>query len=219
MVTIISYLFDPLPNAIMTALVGLSAIYWLVTFVSGDFLGDLDVGAPEGLDVDTDLDGAEPSFFSKALEFINVGKVPIMVVLSTFKLISWLFTLAASMIWNIGAWGWKSALILLPVFFIAYFLTRWATKPLIKVYKTMGYNGEEAHELIGRTGFMKSTIEGDKLGYAEVIIMKDVIRVLVKSKSKQRISYNAEVMLVDEGDGGKYYWVIPEITVQNVLQD
>lgn len=214
-----SYLFDPLPNAIMTVLVGLSAIYWLVTFVSGDFLGDLDVGAPEGLDVDSDLDGAEPSFFSKALEFINVGKVPIMVVISTFKLISWLFTLATSMIWNIGAWGWKSALILLPIFFIAYFLTRWATKPLIKVYKTMGYNGEEAHELIGRTGYMRSNIEGDKLGYAEVVIMKDVIRVLVKSKSQQRIPYNTEVTLVDEADGGKYYWVIPEITVQNVLND
>ena len=52
-------LFHPLSNAIMTVLTGITAIYWLFTFIAGDFFGD---GAPEteldvqGADVDTDTE-------------------------------------------------------------------------------------------------------------------------------------------------------------------
>lgn len=217
MAEILNYFFHPLPNAIMTVLVSLSAIYWILTFISGDFLGDLDVDLDAGVDVDGHGEVNDPSFFSKALAFINVGKVPVMVVLSTFKFIAWIFTLASSMIWNISNWGWKSGLILIPVFLLAYFLTRLATKPLIKVYRSMGYNGEEQHELIGRNGKMKSAIYGDKLGYAEVVILNDVIRVLVKSKTGDPIPYGAEVLLVGDADKGRYYLVVPEVNIHNVL--
>ncbi len=219
MADILNYFFHPLPNAIMTVLVSLSAIYWLLTFISGDFLGDLDMDLEAGVDVDAQGGVEGPSFFSRALAFINVGKVPVMVVLSTFKFIAWMFTLASSMIWNIGSWGWKSGLILIPVFILAYFLTRLATRPLIRIYRSMGYNGEEQHELIGRTARMKSAISGDKLGYAEVVILNDVIRVLVKSKSGGAIPYGAEVTLMSDADGGRYYLVEPDINIHNVLND
>lgn len=220
MTSIIQWLFHPLPNAIMTVLLGLSALYWLLTFIAGDFLGDIDLEPDLGIDMDSDLGGevaAEPSIFQKALSFINVGKVPIMLVMSMFKFIAWLFSLATTMIWNISNWGWKSGLILLPIFIITFFLTKWATQPFIKIYKQMGYNGEIAHDLIGRIAVLKSSIKNDTLGTAELTIQHDVLKVMVKSKTGTPIDFNATVTIVAESKDKSFYWVIPEINLNNVI--
>jgi hypothetical protein len=219
-------LFNPLSNGIMTVLTGITALYWVFTFLAGDFLGDMDF-APEvdgtvEVDTDTDIDagesGSEQSFFSKALEFINVGKVPFMIVYSTFKFIAWIVTLVSSVVFGLAAWGWTSVFILIPVIAISYFLTRFATKPMVKLYHAMGYNGEEAHDLLGRIAKMRSTVNGDKLGAAELVIDNDVIRINVKSKSGEQINYNADVMIAAESPDRRYYYVVPELTLDNILQ-
>ncbi len=218
MIGIISLLFHPLSNAIMTILLGISVLYWLLTFVAGDFLADLDVAPDLGVDLDMDGDLAiEPSFFQKALSFINVGKVPIMVIITMFKFISWIFTLAASMLWNLNQWGWKSALILIPIFIIVFFITRWATKPFIKIYQHMGYNGEEALDLIGRDAVLKSNIRAENLGTAELTIQNDVIKILVKSKNGTPIEFDTTVTIMEESDDKRFYWVKEEINLKNVL--
>src|SRR5688572_9980542 len=105
-------LFHPLSNGIMTVLTGITALYWVFTLIAGDFLGDLDF-APEvdtGIDVspDTDVDGdisAEQGWFSKAMDYVNVGKVPFMVVYSTFKFIAWIVTLLSSVFLGLASWG------------------------------------------------------------------------------------------------------------------
>ncbi|RYY60475.1 MAG: hypothetical protein EOO05_09780 [Chitinophagaceae bacterium] len=223
--TLSELLFHPLSNAIMTILSGITALYWIFSFLAGDFLGDMDF-APEvdggiGVDTDADIDageaGGEQSFFSKALEFVNVGKVPFMIVYSVFKFIAWIITLLSSVVFKIADWGWKSALILIPVFIIAFLITRYATKPLVKMYNAMGYNGEEAHDLIGRIARMRSAVTGDKIGAAELVINNDVIRINVKSKSGDPINYNSEVMIADESTDKRYYYVVPEITLNNIL--
>ncbi|MHA4844580.1 hypothetical protein ACX0G7_10470 [Flavitalea antarctica] len=209
----------------MTVLTGITALYWVFTLIAGDFLGDLDF-APEvdtGVDVSPDTDvnagetGAEQSWFSKAMDYVNVGKVPFMVVYSTFKFIAWIITLVSSIFLGMASWGWKSALILLPVFALAFFLTRFVTKPLVKVYKTMGYNGDESVDLLGRIAKMRSSVSGDKIGAAEIVVNNDVIRLNVKSKSGETINYNADVMIADESKDGRFYYVVPEITLNNIV--
>lgn len=218
MTSIITMLFNPLPNAIMSILLGISAFYWLLTFISGDFLGDWDLDAELGVDVDADAEVAvEPSFFQKALAFINVGKVPIMVIISMFKFIAWIFTLASSLLWNVGEWGWKSGLILIPIGILSYFVTRWATKPFIRVYKQMGYNGEETHDLIGRVAILQSNIKDDALGTAELTIQNDVLKILVKSKHGKAIPYRSQITLLEESTDKQFYWVEEEINLENVL--
>ncbi|WP_276485315.1 OB-fold-containig protein [Paraflavitalea pollutisoli] len=227
MTSFVHLLFNPLSNAIMTVLSGITAIYWLFTFIAGGLFHDghhidhhLDI---HGADIDTDTDAdlhdsiGDKSFLHKTLDYVNIGKVPFMIILSTFKFIAWIVTLISSIVLDLAAWGWKSVLILAPVSLIAYFLTRYATKPLVKIYYAMGYNGEEAHELLGRTARMKSTIAGDKIGAAELQIQSDVIRINVKSKTGEAIQYNAEVMIADESADRKYYYVVPEINLNNIV--
>jgi len=215
---LIAMLFHPLPNAVMTTLLGIAALYWIITFIAGDFLGDLDVDLDSDLDADGDSDvSTEPSTFQKVLSYINIGKVPMMVVISMFKFIAWIFTMASSMFFDLASWGLKSILILIPIFIISYFLTRWATKPFVKIYKQMGYSGEEAIDLIGRIATLKSTIKDEALGTAELTIQSDVIKVLVKSKNGQEIAFNSAITILEESDDKRFYWVQPEINLHNVL--
>ncbi len=228
MAEIMDLLFHPLSNGIMTVLTGITALYWIFTFIAGDFLGDLDLSTEFDADVDVDAAGAdtdtdindnnsEKSLWSKSMEYINVGKVPFMVVYSTFKFIAWIITLGSSIAFGFGALGWRSALFLLPIFVVAYFITRYATKPFIKIYKAMGYNGEEKHDLIGRVARMRSSITADKVGSAELVINKDVIRISVKSKDGSALAYNAEVMIADESKDKRYYLVVPEVNLNNIV--
>lgn len=223
MTGILDLLFHPLANAIMTILAGLSALYWVFTFLAGDFLGHMDVGVDFDTDVDLDVDagldvdgGAELSGFEKAMQYINVGKVPFMVVLSVFKFIAWIGTLLSSVAFNTFSWGWKSALLLIPVFIITFFLTRLATRPLVKIYRQMGYNGEEAHDLLGRTALMRSDISGTKIGNAELRIHTDLIRINVQSKDGMAIGYNQDVTIVDEVKGRNIYIVQAEVNLNNI---
>jgi hypothetical protein len=223
---IIEILFHPLSNAIMTVLTGVTALYWITTFIAGDLFGDGGADSEfnvEGADLDTDVAGGsddvgtDQPFFQKALEFVNVGKVPFMMVYSVFKFVAWILTLASSVVLGLASWGWKSAIILIPVFFVAYVITRYATKPLVKVYNAMGYNGEEPQELLGRTGRMRSTISGDMIGAAEVKIQSDIVRINVKSKTGESIGYDAEVMIAGESTDKKFYLVVPDINLSNIV--
>lgn len=223
---VVKLLFHPLSNAIMTVLSGFTALYWIFTFIAGDFFGDADVDADvhvHGADVDTDTDAdlndsvGDKPFFQKALEFVNIGKVPFMIVFSTFKFIAWIITLTSSVALGLASWGWKSVLILIPVFLVAFIITRYATKPLVKVYNAMGYNGEESHDLMGRIAKMRSTISGKTIGAAELVVGSDVIRINVQSKTGESLEYNADVMIADESVDKKYYLVVKEVNLGNVV--
>ena len=64
---------------------------------------------------------------------------------------------------------------------------------------------------------MKSTISGDKIGAAELKIQNDIIRINVKSKTGDVIGYDAEVMIAGESADKKFYLVVPEINLSNIV--
>lgn len=207
----------------MTVLTGITALYWMVTFLTGEFFSDSDADVHlhvHGTDIDTDTVediGGDKPFFHEALEFINVGKMPFMVVYSTFKFIAWIVTLISSVVLGLASWGWKSVFMLLPVLLVAFVLTRYATKPFVKLYSLMGYTGEESYDLMGRVARMRCTIQGNTIGAAELRVNGDQIRIMVKSKTGEAIAYNAEVMIADESADKKYYLVVPEINLNNIV--
>ncbi len=103
---------------------GVLAVFWLFTFLSGagfdaldidlDFDADVDVDADVDIDGDVDADGdsdsdvsseKEPGFFMKFLNFMNIGKVPFMLILSTLKFFMWVITLFTTSVVNVTGWG------------------------------------------------------------------------------------------------------------------
>jgi hypothetical protein len=222
MADLLNLLFYPLSNGIMTVLTGFSLLYWLFVMISGDgfdFSVDGDLGLEGELgdvsEVDS-LDGTEMGFFEKAWDFINVGKVPVMVIVTLFKFVSWILTLASSIIFGLGKMGIWSVLILIPVFIIAYFLMHFLTKPFVKLYKNLGYKGDDPIDFLGRTGKMKSTIENSKIGSAEFYINGDVIRLNVISKDGSKIDYNDTILILNESEDRKIFYVKKEINLSNI---
>lgn len=217
MAELLNLLFHPLSNGIMTVLTGISLLYWVFMFFSGDGIdteAEFHMGDVADGDVNTDTDG-EMSFGSKVMEFINIGKMPLMVIITLFKFIGWILTLLSSIFFGLANWGIKSVLVLIPVFIITYIIMHFVTKPLVKMYKNLGYNGEEPIDFLGRTGILKSTIENNRIGILEVSILNDVFRLNVKSHEGTRIAYGTEVMIVKLTENN-IYEVKPNITIHNI---
>lgn len=230
-------LMHPLPNAVTTVIMGVLVVYWLFVLLSGTGLDDLDLGfdfdvdIPEtdietdvdaGNDTDTDTDpedaGAEkrPGFFIKFLQFLNVGKVPFMLIFSTFKFFLWIGSLITTQFINVTTWGAWSLAILIPLAVIALFISKGVTNPLVKVFKELGYKGEDEIDFLGRSGKMISSINNDKIGSAEVIIDKNPIRLNVKSIDGTQLNYGDYVIIADETKDKKIYLVSKEISIRNL---
>lgn len=230
MAEILNILFNPLPNAIMTFLTGISLVYWLFTMLMGDGINfgtdaSIEFHGADIQDIDTDLDlegdtdaelSTEPSFFAKAIEFINIGKAPMMVIITLFQFIGWVLTIISSMVFKLGEYGMQSVLILIPIIILTFLIMHYVTIPVVKLYKNIGYLGEEAYDYLGRSAKMKSTIQGDSLGLAEVIINKDIIRLHVKSADGSKINYGEEIIITNEGPSKKYYLAQKDVNLNTL---
>lgn len=238
-------LMHPLPNAVMTVIMGVLFLYWLFAFISGagfeglDF--DVDVDADIDIDVDvpdvdtevyagTEIDGSdtpvdgsdsdtdiekEPGFFMKFLNFLNVGKVPFMLILSAFKFFIWIGSLITTSLVNVTGWGLWSLLILLPLAFVSLFFTKLSTNPLVKIFKELGYKGEEEIDFMGRSGKMLSSIKDEKIGTAEFLVDKNPMKLNVVSIDGQELKYGEYVIIADESEDKRIYYVSKEMSIRN----
>ena len=237
-------LMHPLPNAVMTVIMAILVVYWLFVLLLGVGLEDLDLGfdfdvdVPDidvnaDIEVDTDIDidadadidtdsdnevaaDKSPGFFAHFLNFMNVGRVPFMLVLSTLKFFIWIGSLITTSLVNITAWGLYSLLILIPIAIIAVFFTKFATNPMVKFFKEIGYKGEEEIDFLGRSGKMLSNIKNEKIGIAEFLVDKNPIKLNVKSLDGAEIKYGEYVVIMDESDDKKYYLVNKEVSIRNL---
>ncbi|MDR0742781.1 MAG: YqiJ family protein [Tannerella sp.] len=228
-------LMHPLPNAVMTVIMAVLAIYWLFTFLLGVGLEVPDLGFDVDADVsdvdvdvpETDADTADseqdvtseksPGFFMKFLNFINIGRVPFMLVLSTFKFFMWIGSLITTSLVNVTSWGLFSLFILAPIAIIAVFFTKFATNPMVKFFRETGYKGEEEIDFLGRSGRMLSTISGEKIGTAEFLIDRNPIKLSVQSMDGSEIKYGDYIVVMDESDDKrKHYLVNKEVSIRNL---
>lgn len=231
---LIHHLFNPLPNAIMTVLMIISIIYWIISFLGGgidntdiDLDLDIDVNADVdiGAEVDTEFDlhnnqmdtlsdseiaphlQTEPSIFIKVLHYMNVGKVPFMIVLTLLKFFTWSGTILATTIPSVANLGMKSVVILIPLSIIAIFITHYATTPIAKFLHNTGYHGEEAIDFIGKEGKMLSSISNYKKGNVEILIENDPVKLLVTSNDGEQLSFGEKVLIINKSTDKNVYIV------------
>ncbi len=221
-------LFNPLPNGIMTILMGFSLIYWIFQLLAGDgidigtdseiHLGDInDVDANSDSDFDKNIDTSiEPSFLSKCLEFINVGKVPLMVLVTVFKFISWIITIVSTSILGLTKFGIWSVVILIPIFIFVFVLMHWISKPLVKLFSELGYHGEEEMDFIGRIGTIKSTVENRKIGSAEFKINQDIYTLNIVSQTGEKINFGEDIIIINEDKSQNIYYVTKHLSLNNL---
>jgi hypothetical protein len=209
---ILHILLNPLPNAIMSGLMIVILLYWIASFLGISF-DDLDLGVEVATDIDTDFDIAAESaledvdadmgevhtqgVFIRFLQFLNIGKVPFMLVLSCLIFFVWAGSLITTYLIPTQAWGWKAVLLLIPLLILSVFITRIVTIPIARLLEKTGYRGEDEIDFFGSAGKMLSTIEGSKIGIAEFIIEKDPIKLNVVSLNGDQLKYGDIVIITD----------------------
>lgn len=208
----------PLPNGIMTVIVAILTVFWLITLLGGMDMDAIDIGGDVDIDADVDMDAdvASPGALAEFLSFLNIGRVPFMLVVTVFMLLIWIGTLTITGIINIGFLGSLSALILIPLAIVSIFLTKLVTTPMAKFFDKIGYRGEEEIDFLGRSGKMTSTIVGEKVGTAEFVVDKNPIRLNVKSIDGEELKYGDYIIIADETPDRKVYLVSKEISLRNI---
>ena len=177
-----------LVNFPFTVLIILVTLYWLLVMfgmVTGDHgvdaHGEVGHDLDSGLDtdVDSDLDAEHHveghhhghhdggSLWSSALKFVNLGEVPVMVVLSVLVLSSWTFSMVANHYWTGGSS--LLALAFLGVnFVVTIFITRYVTMPLKPLFRAINKQYDKPVEIVGTHCKILTTEANGEFGQAEI---------------------------------------------------
>lgn len=87
---------------------------------------------------------------------------------------------------------------------------------MARLFKELGYKGEEEIDFLGRTGKMTSTIKDKKIGTAEFLIDGNPIKLNVMSIDGAEIRYGDYILIADESDDKKIFFVSKEISIRNL---
>ena len=205
---LINVSFNP-ANTVLSVLLILSVVYWILTMVTG--VGDYDIDFDTDIDADFDApDGMvevpqDPSSFIQFLKFLNLDIIPITFFLTLVLLFTWLINVNISFFIPLPFWMYF--ITIAPAFIASLFLTKYMIMPLKPFFKEINHKGEVAYDYLGRVGILKSSIENDKLGMLEIIINKDPIKLLVKSKDGSLLKQGEKVQIVNENPDKKFYFV------------
>lgn len=203
--------FSPV-NTVLSILLILAVLYWVFTIVTGL---DIDVGFDADLDMDMDTPDGQvhvaenPSPWIQFLTFLDLDIVPIAYFLTISLFFTWLGSFYLEVFASFQVW--VSVLLVFPLFMGSIFLTKLLLKPLKPFFREINHKGERPHDFLGRTGRLKSTIHGNKIGILEIFIGSDPMTLMVKSKGGEKIEYGETVFIVDEDPNRKYFYVATEI--------
>ncbi|MEZ4786739.1 MAG: hypothetical protein R2790_02380 [Flavobacterium haoranii] len=202
--------FNP-ANTILSVLLLLSVLYWILTIFTG--IGEYDIDLDTDIDADTSLDNPDglievnqdPSSFIQFLKFLNLDIIPITFFLTLALLFTWLINVNLSFYLPFPSWFFF--ITILPALIVSIFITKYVCLPLKPIFKEINHKGELAHDFLGRSGKLISTIKEDKMGMIEIIINKDPIKLMVKSKDGVEIKQGENAVIVDEEPQKKFYYV------------
>lgn len=173
-----------------TLFLGVVVLYWLVVIVG--FIG-LDI-----LDFDADLDiEAEIPHAGGALHAIlnhlNIGKVPLTIIISFMSLKMWVLALIYNSIlggWSAGLFAGAAVLFgivaFLVFFFVSLFLTGMSTAPLKKLFEINTTTG--GAELLGMDCVVKSSKVTATFGQAEIQIKNSFMLLSVRCDEENQLS-------------------------------
>jgi len=220
-------------NLFLTLLLGLVALYWLSVIIgaigmdSFDFDLDLDADIDVDIDVDVDVDvdvdidadvdadatgigsAVGGSLFIGILRFLNFGRVPFMVLLSTIILSTWSIAIYcnhdASFI-NPGNSTSMAAILFFPNLIISLLLSKIFTAPLVPIFAKLN-TAEKALVIDGKVGTLMTSIKEEETGQLKIDINGSIVSLSVQSNNGKSIQKGDKVVVIEKTDDGKAYIV------------
>ncbi len=165
-----------LVNFPFTVLILIVMIYWLLVMLGalgGEHGSEVDHDLETDFDAEHHVEGHHHghheggSLWSSALKFVNLGEVPVMIVLSVLVLTSWTFSMVANHYWTGGSS--LLALAFLGVnFVVTIIITRYVTMPLKPLFRAINKQYDKPVELIGAPGKILTTEANGEFGQGEI---------------------------------------------------
>ena len=148
-------------NLPLTILLGLMILFWILTMLGAVGADALD------FDFDTDLDGDIGDVPAAMLRVVNVGLIPVTIVLSILILLMWVCAMILNFYFNPGQ-SWLLALGYFVISFIVGLIgTKILTQPLVPLMRRLK-DTEKVAPVIGQIGVVRSMEMDSKYGQVEV---------------------------------------------------
>ncbi len=201
-----------LPYTILMVLVG---FYWLSVFIGVldleflDFDMDADVDIDVDVDVDADMDadvGEVPGIGHTLISFINLGDVPMMIIVSFLALSLWSVSILVNHF--LGNSGWLIAvLLLIPNLLFGAVVTKIITTPFKKFFRSLTKDEGSMKSVIGQICTLLSDASGDRFGQAEILAADLETRVTVKTWKGETLKKGQKAIIIEKDKEKDFYFI------------
>ncbi len=213
-------------NIIPTTLLILILIYWLTVIVgvfnidSFDIDTDVDIDADVDVDIDADLDvdadtdvdlnaGDSLIWLNSALSFFNLGKIPLMIILSFFVITMWVISILANYYLN-NTSILLSIIYLIPNIVISAFITKFLSTPFVKIFAKAENHIEKNKKLRGKICTVTLAATHDKMGQAVINDSGDTYTInILATEEKFSLQKGDTCLVIDYIAERKIYLIEP----------
>lgn len=196
-------------NLPFTILLAGMAGYWLMVAVGTlDFDGD---AAPElgGGGGGAGLGGAAEGIqgvFKSALQFLNVGNVPAMIVLSIMSLSLWTWAMIGNHYFNEGS-VMRALVLLVPNIALTIVLTKLLTTPLKRFFAALNREYEEHKPVVGRTCVITTNEVNENFGQARIDTSGAPLLINVRTYGGHVLTKGESGLIIKEDTENQLYTV------------
>lgn len=184
-------------NLVFTVLLAIILLYWGLVGLGCFDLHLFDAQA----DVDTDDGGI--------FDFINIGEVPTMLVVSALVFSMWLTVITTSFYFNPhGSWGF-AFLLWIPCFIGSVFLTKVLTAPLRKFFKRLEEQVEAASvKMIGMVCEVTSLTVDEAFGTARIETGAAPLLLNIRAAGAEELKKGDRALVIAEDTEKRIFKVI-----------
>ena len=187
------------PWSVLLILTAVVTLFSLISGVGSDVDFDVDVDVDTDLDADISTDGLLESFYI----FLNVGKVPVTLIIFTIVTVNWTIGMIVNLVFNPGNYsivGWGIFIVTL---IISFPITKVLTNPIKHLFSSMIEDKESMTQIVG--GVCTAITEvSDSTGQASIKDGPTIVNLMVKaekgksiSKGKKQLSLKKTLALID----------------------
>ncbi len=155
-------------NAIPTTLLILLLIYWITVIIGVFNIDSFDIDADADVDVDLSV-GDSLLWLNSALSFFNLGKIPLMLLLTFFIVPLWMISVLANYYFNNDSLL-LSLVYLIPNIFISAFVAKFLTTPFVRIFDKSENDVQKNKSLTGKICTVTLNATHDKFGQAQILI-------------------------------------------------
>lgn len=185
-------------NMVYSVLLFAIIFYWLLVVI-GAF--DIDLF---DIDVDTDMEVDDGPWFG-FLRFLNVGEVPVMVVVSFLIICLWICAMFTSFFLGPKLAPFFRVALFIPNFILSLFFAKWISMPFKKVFHALN-NQDEKITIVGNYAISKNNLEPGQKGQADVKKSGAPITInVILSQGSEPVKKGSELVVLQESEKDGFY--------------